>query len=115
MERSSRQQRWQAVRVIGRMLLRRLEAIHACGYVHCDVSPYNVLFGSAVHEGYGSRGPVAVPYLIDFGLARACPGAPLGAEHGTLEFASARTAAGGPRVWHDDLEALGWVLAFLLF
>jgi len=114
----SRGQRWRAVRVLGRLLLRRLQAVHNCGYVHCDVSPYNVLFGctgcdEAEGECHG-RGPTLVPYLIDFGLARTHPGNPLGAEHGTVEFVSIRSAAGGPRLPEDDLEALGWVMAFLV-
>uniref|UniRef100_A0A7S4UBZ8 Casein kinase I n=1 Tax=Alexandrium monilatum TaxID=311494 RepID=A0A7S4UBZ8_9DINO len=114
----SRGQRWRAVRVLGRMLLRRLQAVHRCGYVHCDVSPYNVLFGCAEQaDGTGREhwgGPALVPYLIDFGLARPHPGKPLGAEHGTVEFVSIRSAAGGPRLPEDDLEALGWVMVFMV-
>lgn len=114
----SRAQRWRAVRVLGRMLLRRLQAVHRCGYIHCDISPYNVLFGCTEYDdknnGGKGEGPALVPYLIDFGLARPHPGQPLGAEHGTVEFVSVRSAAGGPRLPEDDLEALGWVMVFLV-
>jgi len=111
LERSPLQQRWRAVRVVGRMVLRGLEAMHRCGYVHCDVSPLNILLGRA----RGSPA-MAAAYLIDFGAAQRYPGGvALGPWHGTTEFASARTAAGGARVREDDLEALGWTMAFLLF
>lgn len=104
-------QRWRALRVIGRMLLRRLKTIHGCGYIHCDISPYNILLGRA-RDGTVET----IPYLIDFGLARPCPGGGrLGAEHGTTETVSVRTAAGGERVRQDDIEALGWTLLWLLF
>uniref|UniRef100_A0A7S4V490 Casein kinase I n=2 Tax=Alexandrium monilatum TaxID=311494 RepID=A0A7S4V490_9DINO len=106
-----RLRRWRGVRVLGRMVLRRLEALHSAGIVHCDVSPYNVLLG---RPGGGGCEDV-VPYIIDFGLARSWPGSgPLGAEHGTAEFASVRAAEGRERRPEDDLEALGWTMVWLL-
>mmetsp|Transcript_16303 Transcript_16303/g.49235 ORF Transcript_16303/g.49235 Transcript_16303/m.49235 type:complete len:221 (+) Transcript_16303:3-665(+) len=103
------------MRVVGRLLLRRLEAVHACGYVHCDVSPENVLLGPP----RGTRGSAAKvpmpstlsPYLIDFGLAQKHPGGePLEGDHGSAEWSSVRSAVGARRRPEDDLEALGWLM-----
>lgn len=109
---SDRPRRWRGVRVLGRLVLRRLQALHGAGIVHCDVSPYNVLLGRAASGGAED----VAPYLIDFGLARTWPGAgPLGGEHGTAEFASVRAAEGRERTPADDLEALGWTMLWLVF
>jgi len=108
----SLESRWRALCIIGRMMLRRLEAIHKCGYVHCDMSPENVLLGPAQLGSVSTRNGVA-PYLIDFGLARKHPdGNPLSGDHGSAEWSSIRSADGGNRLPQDDLEALGWMLAF---
>lgn len=101
------QYRWRAVSVIGRLLLRRLWAIHRCGYVHGDVAPQNILVGSTGE---------ACPCLVDFGCARRFPGdGPVPGHVGSQEYSSARSADGGERLPVDDLEALGWVLVSGVF
>lgn len=65
------ERRWPALRVFGRLLLRRLETVHRCGYVHCDVSPLNVLLGPARGaQVSGDQALLLVPYFIDFGQAK---------------------------------------------
>mmetsp|Transcript_37534 Transcript_37534/g.81519 ORF Transcript_37534/g.81519 Transcript_37534/m.81519 type:complete len:632 (+) Transcript_37534:80-1975(+) len=104
--------RWAALRVIGRLLLRRLKALHGIGYVHNDVSPENVLLGrSRLTPGASSRSTL---YLVDFGLTRRA-GTQLQGCEGSAEWSSVRAADGGPRLPHDDVEALGWVLVYGLF
>lgn len=104
--------RWAALRVIGRLLLRRLKAVHSAGYVHCDMSPENVLLGRA-HFTPASPSKHTL-YLVDFGLARR-GGSPLQGCEGSNEWSSIRSADGGPRFPDDDVESLGWVLAYGLF
>mmetsp|Transcript_57207 Transcript_57207/g.114693 ORF Transcript_57207/g.114693 Transcript_57207/m.114693 type:complete len:520 (-) Transcript_57207:157-1716(-) len=97
-------ERWQALCVIGRIVLQRLETIHSCGFVHCDMSPENVLHGTENNRN--------TLFLIDYGLARRYPGGrPLRGDFGSAEWSSIRSAEGGERRPEDDLEALGWVLA----
>merc|ERR1719464_1740426 len=98
------QQRWNAIRAIGLMLLRRLNHLHQCGYVHGDMAPHNVLIGRT-STGF-------LPYLIDFGCARRYPGSGLvpADRCGSMEFSSVRSADGLQRRPEDDLEALGWTL-----
>lgn len=106
--------RWSAVQVLGRLMVRRLEAVHKCGFVHCDVSPENLLLGPAKWP-VGVAGQTA-PYLIDFGLARRHPGGTsLPGDQGSIEWNSIRSADGGRRIPADDLEALGWVMVQGIF
>lgn len=106
--------RWAALQVIGRLLLRRLEAVHSCGYVHCDISPENVLLGRT--RLAGAAFSKVTPYLIDFGLTQRHPnGKRLEGSLGSCEWSSVRSADGGRRIPEDDLEALGWVLVNGLF
>lgn len=99
-----RQERWQVTSLLGRLLLRRLEGMHGAGFVHCDLSPENVLLGRHGSTEYD-------PHILDFGLARKYPGAgSLAGEHGSGEWSSINSAEGGERRPEDDLEALGWLL-----
>jgi len=99
-------QRWGVVSLLGRMLLRRLEAVHACGYVHGDVATHNVLMGPA-----RSGSDELVPYLIDFGCAQKyLVDVPEEPKEGSLEFCSVRSTSSHERRPEDDLEALGWVM-----
>jgi len=106
--------RWRAVRLLGRLLLRRLEALHGCGYVHCDVSPHNVLLGRARTRGPGAA--EVAPFLIDLGQARPHPGlSPLRGDRPSMEFSSIHSGEGGVPLPADDLEALGWSMVYGLF
>jgi len=69
-------------------LAEALDALHARGLAHGDVSPANVVIG-------------ARPVLVDL------VGPALGREHGTPGFASPERAAGGAPGAADDIHALG--------
>merc|ERR1719464_1726020 len=98
-------QRWRLVCVVGRMLLRRLETVHRCGFVHCDLSPENVLYGPPSADSWGEPETL---FLVDFGLAQRWPGGGcLRGDRGSAEWSSIRSADGGERSPDDDLEALG--------
>ena len=102
-------QRLAALRVIGRLLLRRIEALHRSGFIHCDISPENVMLGPAP-DGSGEGVSVSL-YLIDFEHAQRHPGGrELDPACGSAEWSSVRSADGGERRPEDDLEALGWML-----
>jgi serine/threonine protein kinase len=113
LQRHSWKRRWHAVRIFGRLVLRRLEAVHDCGYVHCDVSPLNILVGRA-RGNYDFCGHLQfVPFLIDYGQARRHPGGgKLSGDKCSMEWSSIASADGGePRPVHD-LEAIGWTLVY---
>lgn len=104
-------QRWKYIRVLGRLLLRRLQAIHERGFVHCDIQPDNIMIGRV------SGGPKERwnPFFIDFGLAHQFPGGkPIQPHAGTIEYNSIRSTDGGVRLPRDDVEALGWVLCYFV-
>jgi len=106
----SPEKRWRTTSIIGRLLLRRLEALHRCGYVHCDMSPENILLGR--HDSVMEY----APHVVDFGLARPYPGGgPMAGALGSAEWSSIRSAESGERRPEDDLEALGWVLVNCIF
>ena len=92
------------VRALGAGLAEGLAAIHACGLVHRDLKPGNVILAP---DG---------PRIIDFGIARAI-GATTGLTStgvvvGTLTFMSPEQIRGGPVGPASDVFALGCVLAF---
>jgi len=102
-------EKWYVVRIIGRLLLRRLEAVHRRGWVHGDVAPDNILFGRT------EAGQVSL-FLIDFGCARRFPGGDaVKAFWNTVEFASVRAVEDTVREPYDDLESLGYVLVHGIF
>lgn len=102
-------QRWRAMCVLGRLLLRRLRAFHRVGYVHCDISPENILLKD---DNDGQEGPPCItPYIIDFEHAKKrTDGKKLGFDCGSAEWSSVRSAEGLEPLPEDDLEAVGWVL-----
>lgn len=91
---------WSAAQALGTELLTTLQAIHARGVIHCDISPLNVLVG-----------PKCRPFLIDFGLSRALGAAHFAQGEGTVEYSSVRAGLlEQQRMGADDLESLGWLL-----
>lgn len=101
-------QRWHRISLVGRMAARRLGALHRRGFVHCDVSPENILFDREPQRE-------AALFVVDLGLARRYPGGgPMRADLGSAEWSSVRSAEGRERRPEDDLEALGWVLVHAL-
>ncbi|MGI5208114.1 WD40 repeat domain-containing serine/threonine protein kinase [Spirillospora sp. CA-108201] len=91
------------VRALGAALAEGLAAIHACGLVHRDLKPGNVIMSP---DG---------PRIIDFGIARRADATALtstGAVVGTYAFMSpeqVRADTAGPA---SDVFSLGCVLAF---
>eukprot|EP00408_Alexandrium_pacificum_P024460 CAMPEP_0171182112 /NCGR_PEP_ID=MMETSP0790-20130122/14602_1 /TAXON_ID=2925 /ORGANISM="Alexandrium catenella, Strain OF101" /LENGTH=625 /DNA_ID=CAMNT_0011647061 /DNA_START=49 /DNA_END=1926 /DNA_ORIENTATION=- len=102
-------QRWTSLCVVGRLALRRLKALHDCGFVHCDISPDNIALGVSREQSNGST--QFGLYLVGLEHAQKYPGGrALGSEVGSTEWSSIRSADGGERLPEDDLESLGWVL-----
>ena len=84
-------------------LTEALAAIHACGVVHRDLKPPNVLLAA---DG---------PRVIDFGISRAIEAAAVtatGAMFGTPGYMSPEQAEGRPASPASDIFALGCVIAY---
>src|SRR5580692_2451813 len=84
-------------------LVEALQAIHACGVVHRDLKPPNVLLAT---DG---------PRVIDFGISRAVEAAAVtqtGAMFGTPGYMSPEQAEGNPATPASDVFALGCVIAY---
>ena len=91
------------VRALGAALAEGLAAIHACGLVHRDLKPGNVIMA-----GDGPR-------IIDFGIARTDDATRLttaGAVIGTAGYISPEQLGGDPGGPASDVFSLGGVLAF---
>ncbi|MCX5001143.1 serine/threonine protein kinase [Streptomyces sp. NBC_00638] len=91
----------QALRALGAALAEALQAIHACGLVHRDLKPGNIIMA------------VDGPRVVDFGIARAAEDARLtvpGASVGTPGFLAPEQAEGHPVNGAADVFALGSVL-----
>jgi len=95
--------------IIGRLMVRRLKALHESGFVHCDISPENIVLGSSPEHSNGTTQYGL--YLMDLEHAQKYPGGrAVGGDCGCAEWSSIRSADGGERLPEDDLESLGWVL-----
>jgi hypothetical protein len=84
-------------------LVEALQAIHACGVVHRDLKPPNVLLAA---DG---------PRVIDFGISRATDGTALtaaGEVFGTPGYMSPEQAEGKPAGPASDVFALGCVIGY---
>jgi serine/threonine protein kinase len=92
-----------------------VQHVHARGYLHRDIKPENFLIGMGKNEG--------LVYLIDYGLATKYLKRTTGEhvpyeEHkkfvGAARYASLNAHARMAQGRKDDLEALGFVLLFML-
>ena len=95
-----------AVRALAAGLAEGLAAIHACGLVHRDLKPGNVIVAP---DG---------PRIIDFGIARASDATALtstGAVVGTCSFMSPEQVRADATDPASDVFALGCVLAYAAF
>ncbi|MGW1400928.1 protein kinase domain-containing protein [Streptomyces sp. NPDC002405] len=91
----------EALRRLALALAEALQAIHACGLVHRDLKPGNIIMAD---DG---------PRVVDFGIARVLEGSRLtvtGAALGTPGFLAPEQAEGLPVTVAADIFALGAVL-----
>lgn len=99
--------------LVGIQCIRRLEWIHSKGFIHRDIKPENFLIGSKSKED--------TIFIIDFGLAKRYLDPKTG-QHiafkkhkgcfGTQRYQSLRATFGHEQSRRDDLEALGYMLAY---
>lgn len=93
----------EGVRRLGAALAEGLAAVHACGLVHRDLKPGNIILAE---DG---------PRIIDFGIARPANATALtssGTVIGTLSFMSPEQVSGEQADGRSDIFALGGVLTY---
>eukprot|EP01065_Artemidia_motanka_P006417 TRINITY_DN13158_c0_g1_i1.p1 TRINITY_DN13158_c0_g1~~TRINITY_DN13158_c0_g1_i1.p1 ORF type:complete len:388 (+),score=34.55 TRINITY_DN13158_c0_g1_i1:94-1257(+) len=104
-----------AVAALGMQMVSRVEFMHSRHMLHRDIKPDNFL------AGIGRK--AALIYIIDYGLAKAYRD-PLTLEHvpyrfgksfsGTQRYASVNSHLGVEQSRRDDVEAIGYILAYFL-
>ena len=100
---------------IGQQILKRIQTLHEYGYLHRDIKPENFLVGQKYTE---SKRKV---YMIDLGLAKSyiidnkhVPYREKKGLVGTARYVSVNTHLGLEQSRRDDLEAVGYLLMYLL-
>ena len=99
--------------MVGIRTLTALEDLHACGYIHHDIKPDNIAISTQDNDPR--------IYLIDLGLSMPycyegthCSYSETSDFQGTPFFCSANMVRGVRATRRDDVEALGYVLIYLL-
>ena len=100
--------------LIGLQMIKRVEDLHIRGIIHRDIKPANFIFGKQESK--------SLLHIVDFGLAKFYKNSD--EEHipmetgrnltGTLEYASLNVLQGKTPSRRDDLEAICYILIFLL-
>ncbi len=96
---------------IGHQCLLRLKELHDRGFVHRDLKPQNILLGN-------QNNPHKV-YIVDFGLSSSFKKTAITArkvydgEIGTIKFCPKASHYGLQQYPKDDLESLGYLLAYI--
>jgi casein kinase 1 len=102
------------VLIIAEQLISRVQALHSYHYLHRDIKPENILLG---------RGKLCnLIYLIDFGLSKKFKNSKKAhisyrddkGFTGNQKFCSKNSLIGIEQGRRDDLEAIGYVLLYLL-
>mmetsp|Transcript_44611 Transcript_44611/g.129766 ORF Transcript_44611/g.129766 Transcript_44611/m.129766 type:complete len:487 (+) Transcript_44611:190-1650(+) len=100
---------------LGEQALDRLEHLHRKNFVHRDLKPENLLLGRGAASGR--------VHMIDYGLAKKyrdaktrqhIPPKEFSRPVGNIAFSSLAAVSGFEPSRRDDLEALGYVLVYLL-
>lgn len=99
---------------IGLQMLRRIEMLHSNNLVHRDIKPENFLMGRDKKDR-------DILYMIDFGLSKLYKINNQIVENktdreptGTIDYISLNVHNGMTPTRRDDLEAIGYVLVYLL-
>ncbi|KAA6385690.1 MAG: putative Casein kinase I, partial [Streblomastix strix] len=103
------------VLMLADQMITRVELLHQKGYIHRDIKPDNFLIGLGEKSGH--------IYLIDFGLTKRYKNPETGVHipcekrqsiTGTVRYCSMHTHNGADQSRRDDMEAVGYVLVYLL-
>jgi casein kinase 1 len=99
--------------MIADQILARVEFLHNKGFLHRDIKPENFLIGTGKQQ--------QIIHMIDFGLSKKYMRDRIHNEYadgkkltGTARYSSINTHQGIEQSRRDDLEALGYVLIYLM-